>query len=177
MKDRPILCCSDDYEEPFPIHEKYNLQDALSNKLHGKDVAIIKAQRLLREDEEYRPASLLTSTLDEGWATHQGTNFKVLPWGILQQAGRTSRIRKVTDEHHILVWFPGACLQRPIRKVSVRQNSTTLETWVRTPYWHMGEDTFLYLLTWVRTPYQRSGWGHPLGSLGEDTPPETPFLG
>ena len=39
-KDRPILCCYDAYEEPFPIHEKYDIQDALSNKLHGKDVAI-----------------------------------------------------------------------------------------------------------------------------------------
>ena len=51
-KDRPILCCYDAYEEPFPIHEKYDLQDALSNKLHGKDAAIIKAQRLSREEDE-----------------------------------------------------------------------------------------------------------------------------
>ena len=46
VKDCPILCYYDAYEEPFPIHKKYDLQDALSNKLHGKDVAIIKAQRL-----------------------------------------------------------------------------------------------------------------------------------
>ena len=51
-KDRPILCFYDAYEEPFPIHEKYDLQDALSNKLHGKEVAIIKAQRLPREEDE-----------------------------------------------------------------------------------------------------------------------------
>ena len=74
-KDRPILCCYNAYEEPFPIHEKYDLQDALSNKLHGKDVAIIKAQRLPREEDEmnieYRLTSLLSSsTMETGLAIH-----------------------------------------------------------------------------------------------------------
>ena len=50
--DRSIQYCSYHYKEEYPLHEKYDLQDALSNKLHENDVAIIKAQRLLREEDE-----------------------------------------------------------------------------------------------------------------------------
>ena len=49
--DRPIQDCSYHYEEEYPVHEKYDLQEVLSNKLHGNDVAIIKAQRIPEEDE------------------------------------------------------------------------------------------------------------------------------
>ena len=111
-----------------------------------------------RRRDEYRLTSLLSSpTMETGLAIHQGTSVEVLPRGVLQQDGGASRIRKVTNKHHILVRFPGACLQRPIGKVQIRQSSTAVETWVRTPFWLMGEDTLRYLITWVRTPYQRSG--------------------
>ena len=49
--DRPIQYCYFHYEEEYMIHEKYDLQDALNSKLHGNDVAIIKAQRIPQEDE------------------------------------------------------------------------------------------------------------------------------
>ena len=52
--DRSIPYCSYHYEEEYPIHEKYDLQDALSNKFHGHDVAIIMAHRILEEDETYQ---------------------------------------------------------------------------------------------------------------------------
>ena len=47
--ERPIQYCSYHYEEEYPIHEKYDLQDALSNKLHGHDVAIIKLKESLKK--------------------------------------------------------------------------------------------------------------------------------
>ena len=113
-----------------------------------------------RRDEYWLTSLLSTSSLEKGLAIHQETNVEVLPRGVLQQDGRASRIRKVTVEHHILVRFPGACLQRPIGKVQIRQSNSTLDTWVRTPFWLMGEDTLRYLITgedtvsalWVRTP-------------------------
>ena len=124
-----------------------------------------------RRRDEYRLTCLLSSpTMETGLAIHQGTNVEVLPRGVLQQDGGASRIRKVIVKHHILVRFPGACIQRPIGKVQIHQSSTTVETWVRTPFWLMGEDTLRYLITWVRTPYQRSGWGHP-------APPRQPRWG
>ena len=49
--DCSIQYCSYPYNKEYPIHEKYDLQDALSNKFHGHDVAIIKAQRIPEEDE------------------------------------------------------------------------------------------------------------------------------
>ena len=49
--DRSIKYCSYHYDEEYPILKKYDLQDALSNKLHGNDVAIIQAQRIREEDE------------------------------------------------------------------------------------------------------------------------------
>ena len=41
--DSSIPYCSYHYDEEYPIHEKYDPQDALSNKFHGHDVVIIKA--------------------------------------------------------------------------------------------------------------------------------------
>ena len=38
-------------EKKISLHEKYDLQEAVSNKLHGRDVAVIKAQKILREDD------------------------------------------------------------------------------------------------------------------------------
>ena len=78
-KDRPILCCYDAYEEPFPIHEKYDLQDALSNQLHGKDVAIIKTQRLPREEDEMNidlPAYFLHRPWKQDWLFIKGPTSK-----------------------------------------------------------------------------------------------------
>ena len=49
--DRSIPYFSYHYDEEYPIHEKYDHQDALSNKFHGHNVAIIKAQRIPEEDE------------------------------------------------------------------------------------------------------------------------------
>ena len=176
--DCSIQYCSYHYDEEYSIHEKYDLQDALSNMFHGNDVAIIKLQRIPEEDEMNTDLSaFFLHRTEEGLATHQGTNVQVPPWRILHQGGRASQIRKATEEYHILVWLPEAFLRRPKGKVPVRQSRTTLETRVRTHFWIMGEDPLLFSLNWVRTPYQRSGWGHPLGSLGEDTPPATPFLG
>ena len=40
------------YGEEYLLHEKNDLQEVVSNKLHGKDVAIIKAQRIPREEDE-----------------------------------------------------------------------------------------------------------------------------
>ena len=78
-KDRPILCCYDAYEEPFLIQEKYAVQDALSNKLHGKDVAIIKAQRLPREEDEMNidlPAYFLHRPWKQDWLFIKGPTSK-----------------------------------------------------------------------------------------------------
>ena len=136
--DRSIQYYSYHYDEEYPIHKKYDLQVALSNKFHGHDIAIIKAQRIPEEDvpayflhqtwkKDWLPgrsqqqvswtwhcnhkgtknprrrcASLLfTPNLEEGLATHQGTNVKVPPWRILHKGGRASQIRKATEEYHI----------------------------------------------------------------------------
>ena len=67
--DRSIQYCSYHYDEEHPIHEKYDLQDALSNKFHGHDVAIIKAQRIPEEDEMNidLPAYILHWTWKKDW--------------------------------------------------------------------------------------------------------------
>ena len=165
--DRPIPYCSYHYDEEYPIHEKYDQQASWKRRCNHKGT---KNPR--RRWDEHRPASLLfTSNLEEGLATHQGTNVQVPPWRILHQGGRASQIRKATEEYHILVWLPGAILWRPKGKVPVRQSRTTLETRVRTPFWIMGEDTLLFSFLgedtlsalWVRTPSRQPGWGHPSG--------------
>ena len=75
--DRPIQYCSYHYKEEYPIHEKY-LQDALSNKLHGKDVAIIKAQRIPEEDEMNidLPAYFLHRPWMKDWLLIKGPTSK-----------------------------------------------------------------------------------------------------
>ena len=68
--DRSIPYCSYHYEEEHPIHEKYDLQDALSNKFHGHDVAIIKAQRIPEKDEKMNidlPAYFLHRIWKKDW--------------------------------------------------------------------------------------------------------------
>ena len=92
--------------------------------------------------------------MEERLVVHQVTDVEVPPRRALHEGGRTSQIRKATDEHHILVWLPGAFLGRSYRKVPIRQSGTTLETRVRTPFWTMGEDT---LLCGVRTPSRQPG--------------------
>ena len=76
--DCPIQYCSYHYDEEYPIHEKYDLQDALSNKLHGNDVAIIKAQRIPEEDEMniYLPAYFLHRTWKRDWLLIKGPTSK-----------------------------------------------------------------------------------------------------
>ena len=51
-KELSIKYSADHYEEEYPLHEKYDLQEAVSDNLHGKDVAVIKAQRIPREEDE-----------------------------------------------------------------------------------------------------------------------------
>ena len=75
--ERSIPYCSFHYEKEYPIHEKYDLQDALSNKFHGHDVAIIKAQRIPEEGEMNIDSILLTQNMEERLAVHQGTDVKV----------------------------------------------------------------------------------------------------
>ena len=76
--DRSIQCCSYHYDEEYPIHEKYDLRDALSNKLHGNDVAIIKAQRIPEEDEMNidLPAYFLHRTWKKDWLLIKGPTSK-----------------------------------------------------------------------------------------------------
>ena len=77
--ERPIQYCSYHYEEEYPIHEKYDLQDALSNRLHGHDVAIIKAQRIPEEDEKMNidlPAYFLHRTWEKYWLFIKGPTSK-----------------------------------------------------------------------------------------------------
>ena len=122
-KDRPILCCYDAYEEPFPIHEKYDLQDALSNNLHGRDVAIIKAQRLPREEEEMNidlPAYFLHRPWKQDWLFIKGPTSKYYHEEFYNKMEELAESGKSQSKHHILVRFPGACLQRPIEKAQIR---------------------------------------------------------
>ena len=76
--DRPIQYCSYHYKEDYPIHEKYDLQDALSNKLHGNDVAIIKAQRIPEEDKMNidLPAYFLHRPWKKDWLLIKGPTAK-----------------------------------------------------------------------------------------------------
>ena len=77
--DRSIPYCSYHYEEEYPIHEKYDLQDALSNKFHGHDVAIIKAQRIPEENETMNidlPAYFLHRTRKKDWLFIKGPTSK-----------------------------------------------------------------------------------------------------
>ena len=76
--DRSIPYCSYHNEEEYPIHKKYDLQDALSNKFHGHDVAIIKAQRIPEEDEMNidLPAYFLHRTWKKDWLLIKGPTSK-----------------------------------------------------------------------------------------------------
>ena len=76
--DRPIQYCSYHYDEEYPIYEKYDLQDALSNKLHGNDVAIIKAQRIPEEHEMNidLPAYFLHRPWKKDWLLIKGPTSK-----------------------------------------------------------------------------------------------------
>ena len=77
--ERPIQYCSYHYEEEYSIHEKYDLQDGLSNRLHGHDVAIIKAQRIPEEDEKMNidlPAYFLHRTWKKDWLFIKGPTSK-----------------------------------------------------------------------------------------------------
>ena len=76
--ERSIPYYSYHYEEEYPIHEKYDLQDALSNKFHGHDVTIIKAQRIPEEDEMNidLPAYFLHRTWKKDWLFIKGPTSK-----------------------------------------------------------------------------------------------------
>ena len=105
-KDRPTLCCYDAYEEPFPIHEKYDLQDALSNKLHGKNVAIIKAQRLLREEEEMNidlPAYFLHRPWKQDWLFIKGPTSKYYHEEFYNKMEELAESGK--SQSNIISWF------------------------------------------------------------------------
>ena len=105
-KDRPILCCYDAYEEPFPIHEKYDLQEALSNKLHGRDVAIIKAQRLPREEEEMNidlPAYFLHRPWKQDWLFIKGPTSKYFHEEFYNKMEELAESGK--SQSNIISWF------------------------------------------------------------------------
>ena len=76
--ERSIPYCSFHYEEEYPIYEEYDLQDTLSNKFHGQDVAIIKAQRIPEEDEMNidLPAYFLHRTWEKDWLSIKGPTSK-----------------------------------------------------------------------------------------------------
>ena len=105
-KDRPILCCYDAYEEPFPIHEKYDLQDALSNKFHGKDVAFVKAQRIPREEDEMNidlPAYFLHRPWKQDWLFIKGPTSKYYHEEFYNKMEELAESGK--SQSNIIAWF------------------------------------------------------------------------
>ena len=76
-KESPVPDCLIPYCS-YPIHEKYDLQDAPSNKFHGHDVAIIKAQNIPEEDEMNidLPAYILHRTWKKDWLLIKGPTSK-----------------------------------------------------------------------------------------------------
>ena len=75
--ERSIPYCSFHYGEEYPIHEKYDLQDALSNKFYGHDAAIIKAQRIPEDEMNIDlPAYFLHRTWKKDWLFIKGPTSK-----------------------------------------------------------------------------------------------------
>ena len=112
------------------------------------------------------PAYFLHRIWKKDWLLIKGPTSKYHMKNSTPRWKSASQIRKATEEYHILVWLPGAFLRRPKGKVPVRQSRTTLETWVRTPFWIMGEDTLRFFINlgedtlsalWARTPSRQPG--------------------
>ena len=99
--DRSIPYCSFHY----PIHEKYDLQDALSNKFHGHDVAIIKAQRIPEEDEKNMdlPAYFLHRTWKKDWLFIKGPTSKYHHEEFYAKVEELAKSGK--PEKNIISWF------------------------------------------------------------------------
>ena len=107
---RSIPYCSYHYDEEYPIHKKYELLDALSNKFHGHDVAIIKAQRIPEEGEMNidLPAYFLHRTWKKDWLLIKGPTSKYHHEEFYTKVEELAKSGK--PQKNIISWF--GCLER-----------------------------------------------------------------
>ena len=93
------------YDEEYPNHEKYDLQDALSNKFHGHDVAIIKAQRIPEEDEMNidLPLYFLHRTWKKDWLLIKGSTSKYHHEEFYNKVEELAKSGK--PQKNIISWF------------------------------------------------------------------------
>ena len=63
----PVKFFYDHYKEPYPIHEKCDVQEALCVQIRKTNAVVIKAQRLQREDEDIN-VDLPAFFLHQPWA-------------------------------------------------------------------------------------------------------------